>query len=77
MGLWRTRHKSMEWLAKGFKPQATAIVDAFGIIDGRIDLFDSNSDNDFCRVFGITLAKARNFALGAYGLILDAVSNKY
>lgn len=66
----------MEWLAKGFKPQASAIVDAFGIIDDCIDLFDSKSTNDYCRICGLTLAKARNFALGAYGLILDGLGQE-
>jgi len=76
MGLWRTRHKSMEWLAKGFKPQAAAIVGAFVIIDECIDLFDLNSNNDYCRICGLTLAKARNYALGAYGLILDGLGQE-
>jgi len=76
MGLWKTRHKSMEWLAKDFKPQASAIVDAFSILDDCIDIFDSNSNNDYCRVCGLTLAKARNYALGAYGLILDGLGQE-
>lgn len=77
MGLWRTRHKSMEWLAKGFKPQASAIENAFGIIDECIELFDSKSNSDdYCSVCGLTLAKARNYALGAYGLILDGLGQE-
>jgi len=67
----------MEWLAKGLKPQAEAIiVTAFNIIDECIELFDSNSGDDYCRVCGLTLAKARNFALGSYGLILDGLGQE-
>lgn len=76
MGLWRTRHRSMEWLAKDLKPQAEAIVNAFNIIDECIERFDSNSEDDYCRICGLTLAKARNFALGAYGLILDGLGQE-
>ena len=77
MGLWKTRHQSMEWLAKDFKSQANAIEGAFEFIDECIELFDSKSNSDdYCRICGLTLAKARNYALGAYGLILDGLGQE-
>jgi hypothetical protein len=72
MGLWKTRHHSLELLANDFKPQAEVIEEVFRIIDECIDLFDKKSGTDpYHRICGLTLTKARNFALGIYGLLLD------
>lgn len=77
MGLWKTRHKSLEWLAKDFKPQAAAIEQTFALIDQCIDLFDEGSQDDlYCRMCGFALVKARNYALGAYGLMLDGLGQE-
>lgn len=77
MGLWKTRHRSMEMLAKDFKPQAKAIEATFTIIDECIDLFNEKAGNDnFHRICGLVLAKARNYALGSYGLILDGLGQE-
>lgn len=77
MGLWRTRHHSMEMLAKEYRQQGKAIEEAFAIIDDCIDLFDRKAGHDdFHRICGLVLAKARNYALGAYGLILDGLAQE-
>lgn len=77
MELWKTRHHSMEMLAKDFKEQGKAIEAAFGIIDECIDLFNAKAGNDeFHRICGLVLAKARNYALGSYGLILDGLGQE-
>jgi hypothetical protein len=77
MGLWKTRHKSMEVLAKSFKPQAQTIERTFEIIDQCIELFDRKAGHDdFHRICGLTVAKARNYALGSYGLILDGLAQE-
>lgn len=77
MGLWRTRHHSMELLAKEYKKHAIAIEETFMIIDECIDLFDYKArSDDYHRICGLVLAKARNYALGAYGLILDGLGQE-
>ena len=77
MGLWRTRHHSMEMLARDFKQQGKAIEAAFSIVDECIDLFSEKAgDDDFHRICGLVLAKARNYALGSYGLILDGLGQE-
>ena len=77
MGLWGTRHHSMKMLAKDFKQQAKAIEKSFTIVDECIDLFNTKAgDDDFHRVCGFVLAKARNYALGVYGLILDGLGQE-
>ena len=67
----------MEMLAKEFKPQALVIEHTFNIVDECIHLFSEKSDtSDYHRVCGLTLAKARNYALGSYGLILDGLGQE-
>jgi hypothetical protein len=77
MELWGTRKKAVEMLAGEFAPQAKAIEDLFLVLDECIELFDKKAEaDDFCRVCGLCLAKARNLALGAYGLILDGLGQE-
>lgn len=77
MDLWATRNRALEILAGEFAPQAKALEDLFMIIDECIELFDDRADSDdFCRICGLTLAKARHLALGAYGLILDGLGQE-
>jgi len=76
MELWDTRNKSLAILAGEFAPQAKSIEDLFVVIDECIELFDEIENDDFCRICGLSLAKARNLALGAYGMILDGLGQE-
>jgi hypothetical protein len=67
----------MEMLAKGYKQQGKAIEAVFAVIDECIDLFNAKAGNDdFQRICGLVLAKARNYGLGTYGLILDGLGQE-
>ncbi len=67
----------MEMLEKDFKQQAKAIEKIFVIVDECIDLFnDKAGEDEFHRICGLVMAKARNYALGAYGLILDGLGQE-
>lgn len=77
MELWGTRNSALQLLAGEFAPQAKAIEDLFLVIDECIELFDNKATSDeFCRVCGLSLTKARNQALGIYGLILDGLGQE-
>jgi len=77
MGLWKTRHHSMQMLAKDFTEQAKAIEEAFDAVDECIDLFDKKSHEDnFYLICGLVLAKARNLGLGMYSLMLDGLGQE-
>ncbi len=77
MGLWKTRHHSMEMLANDFKLQAKTIEETFEVIDECIDLFDEKSqESNFHLICGLVLAKARNLGLGMYGLMLDGLGQE-
>jgi len=72
MNLWSTREASLELLETELLDQRIAIERAFGILDSSIHFFNEHAANDqYSRICGLTLAKARSYALGAYGMILD------
>lgn len=72
MSLWETRNASLQLLETELEDHRLALEKAFEIIDHAISVFnrDANSD-EFSRICALTLAKARNYALGAYGMVLD------
>ena len=77
MELWNTRHHSIEEIEMNFKQEGLIIEKSFEIVDECIDLFNTKArENDFHRVCGLALAKARNYALGMYGLILDGLAQE-
>jgi len=77
MELWKTRHSSLKILEKDFQEQGRAIEAEFAIIDECIDLFSAKAgDDDYHRICGLVLAKARHIALGSYGLILDGLAQE-
>lgn len=72
MALWATRKASLDLLDSELLEQRIAIERAFEIIDASIEFFNQHAKNDqYSRICGLTLAKARSYALGAYGMILD------
>lgn len=72
MDLWSTRRASQELLTSELFEQKVSIEQAFELIDKAIDFFNKKAPNDqYCRICGLTLAKAKSYALGAYGMILD------
>ncbi|MCC5809137.1 MAG: hypothetical protein JJU06_02090 [Ectothiorhodospiraceae bacterium] len=77
MDLWSTRKASLELLNSELKEQKGCIERAFGLIDSGIDFFNNHAATDqYSRISGLTLAKARNYALGAYGMILDNLAQE-
>jgi hypothetical protein len=67
----------MEMLAKKLKEHGKIIECTFLVIDECIDLFNAKASNDtYHRICGLVLAKARNYALGTYGLILDGLAQE-
>lgn len=72
MDLWSTRRASQELLDSELSEQKVSIEHAFELIDKSIDFFNRKAaDDQYCRICGVTLAKAKSYALGAYGMILD------
>jgi len=64
-------------LTKEYGQQGKAIEEAFSIIDDCIGLLNRKTPyDDFHWICGLALAKARNYALGAYELILDGLAQE-
>ena len=77
MDLWSTRKSSLKLLSSELKEQQDCIEHAFGLIDKGIDFFNNHASSDhYSRICGFTLAKAKNYAHGAYGMILDNVAQE-
>ena len=77
MDLWSTRSASLELLHSELTEQRRAIERAFKLIDRGIDFFNEHTANDqYCRICALSLAKARNYAHGAYGMILDNLAQE-
>jgi hypothetical protein len=77
MDLWSTRNASLELLDSELKDQKDCIEHAFKLVDTGIDFFNNHAATDqYSRICGLTLAKAKNYAHGAYGMILDNVAQE-
>ncbi|WGK83090.1 hypothetical protein PYE51_17125 [Vibrio aestuarianus] len=77
MELWRTRNESLELLDSEFSQQKFILDQCFRLIDYCIDIFEDRAeDSKSHHVCGITLVKAKNCALGSYGMILDGLGQE-
>ncbi|ARC19789.1 hypothetical protein ABLB37_22780 [Vibrio parahaemolyticus] len=77
MELWRTRNESLELLDSDFSDLKFILEQCFRVIDHCIDIFEERSDESSSHnVCGITLVKAKNCALGSYGMMLDGLGQE-
>lgn len=75
--LWSTREAALKELSGAMAQEAALISDTFALIDEIVQLFDSQRDeNAFARVCSLSLAKARNLAVGCYSLVLDGLAQE-
>jgi hypothetical protein len=77
MNLWATRASSVEYL-ENYKPDRLQFLSrTFDIIDSAIDAYELLAEQDiYARVCGLTLIKAKNLAVGSYGLVLDGLGQE-
>lgn len=77
MDLWKARNDAITYLSAERATQVSLLLEIFGAIDTCIDGYAAKSENDtYARVCGLTLLKAKNFAVGAYSLILDGLAQE-
>ena len=77
MELWRTRNESLELLDCEFLQQKFILDQCFRLIEHCIDIFEDRAkDSKSHHVYGITLLKAKNYALASYGMILDGLGQE-
>jgi len=77
MTIWATRRKSEDAIANQLSAYREYVEGAFARLDDVIQRFERRqSELPFFRVCGITLVKARNYALALYSLILDGLGQE-
>lgn len=83
MDLWEARTESQNWLEDDLSQEAELIGRGFLLIGKCLEAFDKANQTEkaslngrFARICGLTLAKARNLALGCYSLSMDALAQE-
>lgn len=75
MSLWSTREKALLALAGSLREEASALLEAFTLVDDCIHQMLA-LDTQLSRVSALTAVKSRNLALGCYGLCLDGLAQE-
>lgn len=77
IGLWSTRDKTLKLIGRKYSTESRIIAEAFGLIDEQIQLFSRELPrNANAGAYGLTIAKAKNLALGTYSLLLDGFAQE-
>ena len=75
--LWKTRNDALSYLESNKPTRLQLLHETFAAIDGCIDVYETLSATDeYARICGLTLLKAKHLALGAYSLILDGLGQE-
>lgn len=75
--MWQARTEALTYLRHLHPLKIAVIDDTFMLFDACIDAYkNSESQETYCRVCATSLVKAKNFALGAYSLILDGLGQE-
>jgi hypothetical protein len=73
--MWNARTHAMSAIESELQAEASTIYQAFSLVDEMLVIFRSE-DTAFCRVAGLTLLKARNFAQGIFSLASDGLAQE-
>jgi hypothetical protein len=75
--IWQTRNDSLKLLSGDNIAQKKILEQCFELIDHCIDIFELKSEiSEPHKVCVVSLVKARNYALGSYGLMLDGLGQE-
>lgn len=75
--MWQARTEALAYLQHLHPLKLTVIEDTFALFDACIDAYEaSESEEIYSRVCAVSLVKAKNFAHGAYSLILDGLGQE-
>ncbi len=77
MNIWQTRDNSIAYLREKHPSKLVVIDRTFELIDAVVDSFEKSPSWDvYSRVCGLSLLKAKNLAVGCYGLVLDGLAQE-
>jgi hypothetical protein len=74
--LWKARTEALTFLRRERPAQIEVIEKLFGLADACVDAYESQGDDLYCKVCGLTTLKAKNLALGMYSLTLDGLAQE-
>ena len=69
--LWKCRAEALTFLRRERQEQIETIEELFELSDECVDAYESQSDDIYSTVCGLTTLKAKNLAHGMYRLTLD------
>ena len=76
-GFWRARTEALTHLRRKRPTQIETLEEVFSLIDRCIDAYESRAASDqYARVCGLTLLKAKNLGHGIYSLTLDGLAQE-
>lgn len=74
--LWKARTEALTFLRRERPAQIGVIEELFAFADDCVDAYESQGDDLYCNVCGLTTLKAKNLALGMYSLTLDGLAQE-
>jgi hypothetical protein len=74
--LWKARTEALTFLRRKRPAQIEAIEELFGLADECVDAYESQTDDLYSTVCGLTTLKAKNLALAMYSLTLDGLGQE-
>jgi hypothetical protein len=74
--LWKARTEALTFLRRERPVQIEVIEELFGLADECVDAYESQADDLYSNVCGLTTLKAKNLALGMYSLTLDGLAQE-
>jgi hypothetical protein len=74
--LWKARTEALTFLRRERPAQIEVIEELFALADDCVDAYESQGDDLYCNVCGLTTLKAKNLALGMYSLTLDGLAQE-
>jgi hypothetical protein len=74
--LWKARTEALTFLRRERPEQIEVIEGLFGLADDCVDAYESQSDDLYSTVCGLTTLKAKNLAHGMYSLTLDGLGQE-
>jgi hypothetical protein len=74
--LWKARTEALTFLRRERPAQIEVIEGLFGLADDCVDAYESQTDDLYSTVCGLTALKGKNLALGMYSLTLDGLGQE-
>jgi hypothetical protein len=75
--VWQTREKAITYLEREYPSRLAVAYKTLELFDLCTEAFNQTVENDdYARACGVTLLKARNLAIGSFGMILDGLGQE-